>query len=159
MSLHEAIDNFESKSTKQKVVRVVIAFAILAGIIFTLMYFGHKLFSGWADSEYLRERQKTAEEVAVLKDSVARHEKNEAQLAAENALLKKQNEAKAEAQKQADTDRERKALADQAKLDAERAAKFSEIDADQDYESQLRATCKEYAARGFKLSFCTKFEE
>lgn len=154
MSLHTVLDHFESKTPKQKGIRVAIALGVLALVVLALMYFGHRLFSGWADSQYLRERDKTQAEVAVLKASAEQHEKNEAKLAQENTLLKTLNEAMAESLKQADTDRERKALADQAQRDAERAAKFKEIDADQDFDSQLRATCKEYAARGFKLSFC-----
>jgi hypothetical protein len=154
MSLHNTLDKFESKTPKQKVVTILLALAVVITVVIGIAYAGHKILSGWADSEYLRERQKTQEEVAVLKADAAQHEKNEQKLGIENELLKKQNEDMAKALQSADTDRERKALADQAKRDADHAAKLKEIENDQDYNNQLAATCREYAARGDKLSFC-----
>jgi len=130
---------------------IVIAFLVVAGVS---GYAGYR----WAQSNAEAERTAQDDKIAVLTASGEQHLANEIQLTAENSLLKKQNEAKAEALVQADTDRERKALADQAKLDAERSEKFSEIDADQNFESQLRATCEEYRKKNFKLSFCARFE-
>jgi uncharacterized protein HemX len=159
MSLHTAIDNFESKTPRQKVARVLIGLVLVLAVVLGIAYAGHKLLQARADSEYLKQRDQALAEVAVLKASAGQHEQNEAKLAKENEFLKKQNEAQAEAFAQADTDRERKAVAAQAQLDAERAKAFADIDADTDYNSQIQATCADYARRGFKLSFCDRFKE
>jgi len=154
MNVHEQIDRIGKWSVKTKLIVGGVVLVILVGIVGVFVYVGYQ----WAQSDAEAERTAQDDKIAVLTASGEQHLANVTQLAAENALLKKQNEAKAEAQKQADTDRERKALADQAKLDAERAQKFSEIDADQNFDSQLKATCDEYRSRGFKLSFCARFE-
>jgi acyl-CoA synthetase (AMP-forming)/AMP-acid ligase II len=154
MSLHTTIDRFESKTTRQKLVIVAIVLVVLAAVVAGVMYIGYR----WAKSDAEAERTAQDDRIAVLTASGEQHLKNAEQLAAENALLKKQNEAQAEAITQADTERERKALADQARRDKDRADKMSEIDADQNFDSQLKATCDEYRARGFKLSFCARFE-
>lgn len=154
MNAHEAIDRLGSKSPRFKIGLALVIAAVIIGALVGAGVIGYR----WAKSNAEAERTSQDDKIAVLTASGEQRLANVAQLVAENALLKKQNEAKAESQVQADTTRERKALADQANLDAERAEKFSEIDADKNFESQLRATCEEYRKKNFKLSFCARFE-
>lgn len=155
MGAHEKLETILGLSPRKKLAIVGAIIAGIAVIATVLVFVGYR----WAKSNAEAERTKQDDRIAVLTASGERHLANVTQLAAENALLKKQNEAKAEAITQADTDRERKSLADQAELDAERAAKNAEIDADQNFDSQLKATCDEYRRRGFKLSFCDRFQD
>lgn len=150
MGAHEQLEKVLTWSPRTKVIAALSVLACILGVSALLVFAGYR----WAKSNAEAERTAQDDKIAVLTASGERHLANVTQLTAENALLKKQNEAKAEAAKQADTERERKALADQAQRDSERAAKFSEIDADLNFDSQLCATCREYTERGFKLSFC-----
>lgn len=150
--MHEFIDGVEAKPLRTKIIGTLVFIGILIMIAVGLMYAGHRIGKSWADSSYLRESKKRDDQIAVLLSDAARHENNEKQLAAENSLLKKQNEALTEAQKLADTDRERKALADLAQREANRANQFGQIDADADYDHQLCEMCAAYRAKGFPLS-------
>jgi len=154
MGVHEQLETIMRASPRKKVIAALISVAILLAVAGAVFYAGYR----WARSDAEAERTAQDDKIAVLTASGEQHLANAVQLAAENALLKKQNEGMAEAFKQADTDRERQALIDQAARDAERAEKFKEIDADQNFESQLRKTCADYRARGFNLSFCSRFE-
>jgi flagellar basal body-associated protein FliL len=154
MGAHETIDRFSSSPLRTKLAITAIILLVIAGVLVVAGLVGYR----WAKSNAEAERTAQDDKIAVLTASGEKHLANLTQLTAENEFLKKQNEAQAEAQKQADTERERKALEAQAQRDAERAAKMSEIDADQNFDSQVKATCEEYKARGFRLSFCSRFE-
>lgn len=160
MGAHESLESILSATSRQKIIGAAVIIGVLVAIVFGVMYAGHKIFGSWADSKYLQESKKRDDKIAVLESDAERHIKNETQLTAENSLLKKQNAAMAEAQKLADTDRERKALADLAKREADRAKAFGDIDADADYDSQVCATCEDYRKSGFPLSadFCRRCE-
>lgn len=154
MGAHEKLETVLGLSSRKKLAIAGVALIVIACICAGFIFIGYR----WAKSNAEAERTAQDDRIAVLTADGERHLANVTQLAAENALLKKQNEAAAEVLAQADTKRERRALENQMKIDAERSKQFGDIDADQNFDSQVKATCAEYKARGFKLSFCERFE-
>lgn len=159
MNIHEQIDQFLEKTPRQKtwiIFSVLVAITAVFGFIFYLGFqFGH----GWADSDYLQEREKIMGKIAESETRAKVHEENETQLKAQNEILKKQNEATAEILKANDA----RIKGDAQKfeeLNRQRTAKLEEINADNDYASQIKGICRDYRESGFgELSFCKNFEE
>lgn len=155
MSAQIFLDKFAALSPRQKFYRVGI-FILLVALSYAAVYwYAGRRSRAQADSEYLQERDERMARIAVLESQEAQHLKNEQQLAAENALLKKQNEMTADALKQQD---EKLKTGHGAKLDEllkERDKKYDEIDANSDYDAQLCGMCADFARAGFRLSDAT----
>jgi rubrerythrin len=152
MNAHEMIDRFSARSPRFK---IAVAFAVVCVVVGSLagaFWLGKVKGREWADSEYLQKSAEREKQIAVHEANAQRHMKGEESLAAENFVLRKQYEALAEAQKQADTKQEQKQLTEIARIEKERAERFREIDMDQNLDSQLCATCRLYSAGGLKLS-------
>lgn len=145
---------------KRKIITALVVIGVLAAMAFGLMYAGYRISHTWADSEYLRKEAERDKKIAVLEADADRHLKNETQLAAENSLLKKQNEALAEVYKAADTKTERDAADKFAARTAEQAKRLADIDADANYDSQICGLCADAKRSGFPLSadFCRRCE-
>lgn len=147
MNLHEQIDRFSARSPRQKVLAGGVVLAAIVAVLLGVFYLGVSKGDGWADSRYLKDREQRMQQIA-------RFEANEKQFAAENALLKKQNEATAEILKANDAK-----LAGDAKkftdLLNERNKRYEEIDVDADFNSQLCGLCSDAVRSGFRLSDAT----
>jgi cell division protein FtsB len=150
-NIHEQIDRFSSLTPRMKVIVAGIAVLLVVGVLAFVFWLGARSGDGWAESRYIRERDERLKKIAVLEES-------ERQLGAENALLKKQNEAVAEAYEQADTARTREAAQAFTELLAERNKRLHEIDLDADFDSQICGLCSDAAKAGFQLSdeFCKR---
>ena len=151
MNVHEQIDRIGAWSPRQKVIAGAVIIGVLTILAFGLMYAGYRVGTDWADSEYLRKSAEREKRIAVLEANAERHIKNEAQLAAENSLLRKQNQAVAEILDQ----RDRAQAAEEARkfteLANERNKRYQDIDTDADYDSQLCGLCAEASRSGHKL--------
>lgn len=158
MNVHEQIDRIGGWTPRTKVVVALAAIVLVLVGAGGLMYLGYRWGTSWADSTYLQERQKNLEAIAVLEADAKRHLENEAQLAAQNSILKKQNEALAEVYSQADTKREQAAADQFAAREKERTADLNEIDADQSHDAIVCGTCETARKSGFPLSaeFCQR---
>lgn len=152
MNAHEMIDRFGSKSPRFKVAVALIIAAIVFGSLGLAFWLGSIKGSEWADSKYLQERAEREKAIAVLEANANRNLATEKQLAAENALLKKANEATAEILSQ----RDKQAAAAEAKkftdLAKEREKRYETIDADTDFDSQLCGLCSDARRAGHQLS-------
>lgn len=146
-NIHETIDRFGSLTPRVKLIVgagiALIVIALFAGVF----YWGVRSGDGWAESRYTRERDENLKKIQ-------KFEGNEKQLAAENAMLKKQNEATAEILKANDA----KLTGDATKfvdLLTERTKRNEAIDLDNDFDTQLCALCDEGKRSGFApFSFC-----
>jgi len=145
MNAHEVIDRFGNQTLRFKTVTVIIVAAAVIAVLAGVFYIGTRAGDGWAESRYSQERDENLKKIA-------KFEQNERQLAAENSLLKKQNEATAEILANAD----KKRAAEQAKafadLATDRTKRYEEIDLDGDYDSQLCGLCADAERTGHKLS-------
>lgn len=152
MNIHELIDRFGTQTPRARLLGYVAALAVIGAILLGVFYAGVRSAHQWADSKYLQESAKRDKLIAEYEASAAIHEKNESQLAAQNALLKKQNEATAEILGQ----RDKAIAAASAKkftdLANERNKQYENIDADGNYDSQLCGLCADAARSGHKLS-------
>jgi hypothetical protein len=88
-NIHETIDRIGTWTPRAKWIAGGLLFALVVGLLAFVFWLGVKAGDGWASSRYIRERDQRMKEIAG-------HEENARQLAAENALLRKQNEAVAE---------------------------------------------------------------
>ncbi len=147
MNAHEILDRFLSRSPRSKVLTALAILIIVGAVIAGVFYLGVRSGDGWASSRYVKERDQ-------LQDTIRRHEDNERQLAGENALLKKQNEAAAEMLKANDA----KLAGDATKFAdilIERNRRYEDIDADRDFDTELCMLCREGRSAGFApFSFC-----
>lgn len=147
-----SLDNptwIERRPTWQRVVAILGGIALILGLVFWL---GLTWGRSWADSEYLREREKRLAEIAVLEKSADDHAKNEQVLAEENNRLKMQNEATAEILKANDA----KIAGDAQKfvdLQKQRELKGNEIENTSGADS-VAGLCADARRAGFNLSFC-----
>lgn len=141
MGAHEQLEKVLTWSPRVKVAAVFLVIVAIAAVLYGSFRVGGYL----ADSRFSRERQR-------LENEIERRTKNEAQLAGENALLKKQNEAAAEALRSADSARTTANEKKFADLLTERTKRLDEIDADADYDSQLCGLCVDARRSGYKLS-------
>ncbi len=150
-NIHEQIERFASQSPRTKVIAAACVLLAVAGAFAFVFYLGVRSAEGWAESKYLRERENRMVEVAF-------HQENERQLAAENALLRKQNEAVAEILTAGDKQRAADAARRFAELQAMKNERMHEIDVDASFDSQICQLCLEAAAAGFPLSaqFCSR---
>lgn len=153
MNAHESLDRILAWAPRKKVIAVGIALLSIAIVLFVAFRFGVNYGEGWTADKYIRERD------ARLKE-IERYKANEIQLAAENSLLRKQNEATAEILKAND----KKIAGDAAKfaeLLSERAKRMQDIDLDKNFDSQLCGICTDSAKAGFPLSeeFCKRCTE
>ena len=87
MGAHEQVERILTASPRNKVIGTLIVIGVIAAVLLAVFWYGTTKGHEWADSEYIEQRDKNLADIA-------RHEYNEKQLAAENALIKKQNEAK-----------------------------------------------------------------
>lgn len=133
----------ESLSTHKKAVGItLLVFIAILGIVF---YLGSTKGREWADSEYLQERQKAVEEIAV-------HKANEQRLALENERIKTENEAKAELLLKNDA----KIAGDIQKftdLQKQREEKRNEIENASDNDT-ISGLCADAKSSGITFSFC-----
>jgi hypothetical protein len=160
MSLHEQVDRIRSWTPRTKVAVAGIAVLVLLASVAGLMYLGYRFGTSWADSKFLQEREKNLQKIAVLEADAERHEKNEAELAAQNSILRKEHEAMAEVLKTADTDRERKAALAMADRNTQLNAQLNEIDAETDHDKIICGICEQARKGGRPLSaeFCRRCE-
>jgi len=154
MGAQVLVDKFDGLTPKKKFIWVGILLLVCLGALLTAYIFGRIHGRAASDDQYLADRDANLAKVAVAESSAAQHIKNEQQLAAENALLKKQNEATAEILKQSDAKLNGDA-ANLTKLLDERNKKYDEIDADTDFDNQLCGMCADFAKSGFRLSDAT----
>ncbi len=150
MNVHEQIDRVGRWTPRTKIIVGLVAFALVIGVLYAMFSFGSRL----ADHRYEQDRKARDARIAVLEANAARHEQNERELAAENALLRKQNEATAEILRANDRILEGNA-SNLTKLLTERNKRYEEIDADNDFDSQLCGMCSDFASSGFPLSDAT----
>ncbi len=160
MNAHEVIDRISSKTPRQKIIGSLVIVGVLVVIALGFMYAGYRLAHRWSDSAYLENEKKRDKQITDLEASAAQHEKNETQLAAQNSLLKKQNEATAQILEQRDKTAAVEAAKKLTELNAERAKRFDDIDADANYDDQICGLCADAAKSGFPLSkdFCKRCE-
>lgn len=124
---------------------------VIVAILGLTFWLGASSGDGWASSRLQQKLEERDKKIAVYEANAERHAKNEAQLAAENSLLRKANEATAEILKQRDKDAAAREAERFAQLAAERAKKYEQIDVDNDYDSQLCGLCTDAARAGHKL--------
>ncbi len=156
MNLHEQIDHIGSLSPRAKTYLAIAVFVVLALLAGALVYIGYR----WKERNHAIEITERDRRIVIAEADAARHLEGETQLAAQNSVLKKLNEAQAEAFTSADTARERQAANDLAKRNADLAARLDDIDADTQHDSILCGTCADFRASGFPLSaeFCNRCE-
>lgn len=143
-NIHEQIERFASQSPRFKTVAAVAVLAVIAGVLAFTFWLGVRSGDGWAESRYLQERDERMKKIERLLES-------ERQLGAENAFLRKENEAQAEILRANDA---RLAL-DAKKLDELRELRDEQIrtiDLDNNFDSQLCGLCSDYERAGFRLS-------
>lgn len=158
MNAHEQLDRILQASTGKKIAGVLAVALLLLAVLGGVYWLGKTRARDQADSDYLRQRDEALAQVAIHENaakqaqaSAEQHLQNEKQLAAENALLKKQNEAQAEILTAADT----KLAGNTTKfteLQKERQKQYETIDADNNFDSQLCAMCRDAESSGFRLS-------
>jgi hypothetical protein len=147
MNAHEVIDRFLARSPRYKITVTASVLAAIAGVLLLVFFAGARHGTEQADSKYLRERDDRMAQIAA-------YERNAAQLGAENALLKKQNEVTAGILKANDA----KIAGDATKfaeLLTERNKRYEDIDLDSNFDSQLCGLCSDLASSGFGLSDAT----
>ncbi len=150
-NIHEQIDRFASLSPRRKVVIAATVLLIIAVLFAAVFWLGTQQGQEWSDSKYLRERDERMKVIAGHEEQAKRHVENEKQLAAENALLRKQTEAADEIL----TGNDDKLKGDTKKfteLLEKRNEKLKTIDADNDFDSQLCGLCADSQSAGFRLS-------
>lgn len=133
----------ERRPMWQKVLAVIAVIVLILGSVFWL---GTQQGRDWADSEYLQERDKRDKVIAA-------HEANERELAAENEVLRTQNEATAQILKQLDAANDVKKAETFARLQDERKKKEDEIQNATPGDS-INGLCDDAKRAGFTLSFC-----
>lgn len=151
MISHETLEKFLSLSLKAKLFWVGGALAVILLIIAGLVSAGHKIGDYRAHSKWAKEQAALEKQIA---DSKAREDEfktNAAKYAAQNEILKQQNEAQAklieERGVKADIEKTRKL---QAATD-ERNKQYENID-NTDSGNQLCALCADSERAGHKLS-------
>lgn len=159
MNIHEQIDRFLNLNARPKRIIIfsilLVIFVILAATFYLGFNFGH----GWADSDYLEERQKRMEQIQELETRAKVHEVYESKLLRENAVRKKQNEATAEILRSVD-EKTRGDVQKLEQLTKEREKQIDQINSDNDYLNQIRGICQDYKEAKFpELSFCSRFKE
>ncbi len=159
MNPQTILDKFLSLTPRAKLIIAAIVLLILTGVPLAAYFAGKSAAQAEADSKYLRERDKNLQKIAEYETRAAQFVLNERQLAAENALLKKTNEAQAEILLAND-----KKLAGDAdkftELVLERNQRIADIDADSEFDSQVCGLCDDAKKSGFSLSkeFCARCE-
>lgn len=145
MITHAQLERFRSLSPRWKVGVIVGTLLIIAAFIYGVFSLGHAI----ADARFDKKRQ-------TLEAEIESRKRNEAQLAGENALLKKQNEMAAELLDSADKKRGADAAKIFTDLANERAKQYENIDTDTDFDSQLCGLCDDARRAGHALSdsFC-----
>lgn len=159
VTVAQQIDN---KTPKEKKVLFGVAVFIILAVLAGVYYLGAVSWRGFSDSKYLKEREAALKRADDAEKRAAEYEQagnahleTEKKLAAENELLKKQNEATAEILKQNDA----RIAGDASKFDdlvKERQKRLDDINADGDVSSQVCGLCEDAERSGFKLSaeFC-----
>lgn len=152
-TLYELADSLESKTFGKK---ILIGFLILLFFVLTYVavyYVGKSKGKNENATVYNEETQKREAKITELETTAKVHSDNETQLLAENALLKRDIEAKAEVLKTNDA----KLNVDAKKLDTltqDRLKKVQDINLDNDFQNQLKGLCDDYKASGIVISFC-----
>lgn len=149
----EIADTWEKKTIWQKLLISIIIIAVIFGVIAIFYYVG--VSRGKKDSQliYDKKTEELEKKVTQFEERARVHDENEQRLEGENALLRKDAEAKAEILRQNDD----KLKGDAHKLDdleKERQKKVEEINIDNDFANQVKELCKSYKASGFDISFC-----
>lgn len=154
MNAREVIDRFGSQTPRFKTAAVICVVVAVLAVLGGVFYLGYST----AIKRHEHELTESEKRAAVAEANAARHLEGETQLAAQNSLLRKQNEAMAEILEDADTKREVEAAADLARRWKERGDRMNDIDADSTHDEIVCGTCAESAASGFPLSagFCDR---
>lgn len=154
MGMHENLETVSAWSARTKLIvtgMILLAIALICG---GLVYAGYR----WAknnDALVITEADKKA---AIAEADAERHLANETQLAAQNSILKKLNEALAETYKNADTASEKKAADQFAARETEHTKNLDEIDADATHDQVICGICADARRAGHPLSadFCKR---
>ncbi len=154
MNVHEQIDRLVRLSPRIQAFIAIGVLLVVAGLAALCVYSGYR----WAKSDAEIERTKQDDRIAVAEANFARSIESEKQMAAQNSILRKQNEAVSEALKTADTKREQEAAQQMAERNATMADRLKDIDADKDHDSIVCGLCFDARASGFPLSaeFCNR---
>lgn len=142
---------FTNPTPRQLVARWLIIIGAAIGLLLFVFYLGTSKARQWADSEYLQKSAERDAKIAALELSAEKHRGNADKLAAENAFLKKQNEAQAEVLTAQDAQLKGDASKLGKLLDA-RNKRNEEIDLTTDFDAQLCGMCADFARSGFPLS-------
>ncbi len=160
MNAQIMLEKFSAFTPRQKtalfITATLIVLLVVIGIPLATYYIGKSAARATAENDYLRDRDKNLKKIETLEQQAARHAENEKQLAAENALLKKQNEATAEILRANDAVL-RGDTTKFTELLEKRNEKLKEINADDDFDSQLCGLCADGIQSGLRpFSFCER---
>lgn len=156
MGIHENVETISGWSAKTKCIVAGVILLVIAAILGGCVYVGWR----WAKSDDALIVTEADKRAAVAEASAEQHLANETQLAAQNSILKKQNEALIETYKNVDTATEKKAADDFAAREVEHTKDLDSIDAEASHDAIICGTCARARAAGRPLSaeFCQRCE-